>query len=175
MTLLQPSPDGIAILSRCHAPFGITELSPAWTHDGRYLLAADAHMASLSLFAIRPASGDRNGLDIHLLNTVHTETSIKTALAHPTEAGVFTSRRDREGSRLEFWAVRDHQLALEHDTWIPDNVLASAHHAGTLWLVSEDRLIRMRYQDLCAMSTVKTQSLRGVPAILMQSYKSKLI
>jgi 6-phosphogluconolactonase (cycloisomerase 2 family) len=176
MMLLQPSPDGISILSRCHAPFGIAESSPAWTRDGRYLVAADAHMASLSLFVIRPVSGDRDGLDIYLLNAVHTETPIKAVLAHATEAGVVALRREREGSRLELWRVRREQLELERDAWIPDNVLAFAHHVDSLWLVSEDRLIRMRHHDLHAMSAVKiAQSLQSVRAIVTQSYGSNLI
>jgi hypothetical protein len=176
VTLLHPSPDGIAVLSRCHAPFGLAELCPAWTRDGRYLVAADAHSASFSLYAIRPASGDREGLDIHLRNTAQTKTPIKSLLAHATENGVVTSRGESKGSRLEFWRIRGHQLAVERDAWIPDNVLAFAHHAGSLWLVSEDRLIRMRYQDLRAMSAARVpQSLEGVRAIVTQSNGSNLI
>jgi len=176
MTLLQPSPDGITILSRCHTPFGVAELFPVWTRDGRYLVAADARAASLSLYAIRSALRDRDGLDIYVLSTVHTETPIKALLAHATEASVFTSRREREGSRLEFWRIRGDQLAVERDTWIPDNVLAFAHHAGALWLASEDRLIRMRYQDLRAISAMNVaQSLQGMRAIVTQSYESNLI
>ena len=170
MTLLRPSPEGIAVLSRCHAPFGLAELYPAWTRDGRYLVAADTHTASLSLYAIRPRLGNRDGLDIHLCNTVQTETPIKTLLAHATENGVFTLHGESKGSRLEFWRIRGDQLAVERDAWIPDNVLAFAHHAGSLWLVSEDRLIRMRYQDLRAMSALRVgQSLDGVRAIVTQS------
>jgi hypothetical protein len=176
MTLLQPSPDGIAVLSRCHLPFGVAESSPAWTYDGNNLIAADAQRASLSLYAVRPALADREGLKINVLSTIGTETSIKALLAHPTEAGVFTSRREREGSRLEFWRVSGDQLQLERDTWIPDNVLDLAQHAGVLWLVSEDRLIRMRYHDLRGMSAVKVaQSLRGRRAIVIQSSELNLI
>jgi hypothetical protein len=170
ITLLHPSPDGISILSRCHAPFGLAELYPAWTRDGRYLIAADAHTASLSLYAIRPRLGDRDGLDIHLRNTVQTQTPIKTLLAHATENGFFTSRGESKGSRLEFWRIRGHQLAVERDAWISDNVLAFAHHAGNLWLVTEDRLIGMGYQDLRAMSAVRVEpSLEGARAIVTQS------
>jgi hypothetical protein len=176
MTLLQPSPDGIAVQSRCHAPFGLAELYPAWTRDGRYLVAADAHTASLSLYAMRPRLGDRDGLDIHLRNTAQTKTPIKTLLAHATENGFFTSRGESKGSRLELWKIRGHQLAVERDAWIPKNVLALAQHAGSLWLVSEDRLIRMRYQDLRAMSAVRVaQSLEGARAIITQSYGPNLI
>jgi hypothetical protein len=170
MTLLHPSPDGISILSRCHAPFGIAELYPVWTRDGRYLVAADAYTASLSLYAIRPRRGDRDGLDIHLRNTAQTKTPIKALLAHATENGFFTSRGESKGSRLEFWRIRGHQLAVEREAWISDDVLAFAHHAGNLWLVTEDRLIRMRYQDLRAMSAVTVaQSLEGAHAIVTQS------
>ena len=170
MTLLRPSPDGIAVLSRCHAPFGLAELYPAWTRDGRNLVAADAHTASLSLYAIRPRLGARDGLDIRLCNTVQTETPIKTLLAHGTENGVFTSRGESKGSRLEFWRIRGHQLAVEHDAWIPDNILAFARHGGSLWLVSENRLIRMRYQDLRPMSAARVaRSLEGVRVIVTQS------
>ena len=176
MTLLNPSPDGIAILSRCHAPFGVAELYPTWTYDGRYVVAADAHTASLSLYAIRSASGDKEALDFHLCNTAQTETPIKALLAHATEAGVFTSRGESKGSRLEFWRIRGHQLAVERDAWIPDNILAFAHHAGSLWLVSEDRLIQMRSQDLRAMSALRApRSLEGVSATVTQSYGSNLI
>jgi DNA-binding beta-propeller fold protein YncE len=176
MTLLNPSPDGIAILSRRHAPFGVAELYPTWTYDGRYVVAADAHTASLSLYAIRSASGDKEALDIHLFNTAQTETPIKALLAHATEAGVFTSRGESTGSRLEFWKIRGHQLAVERDAWIPDNILAIAHHAGCLWLASENRLFRMKYQDLRAMSAVRmAESLEGVRMIVTQSYGSNLI
>jgi len=176
MTLLHPSPDGIAILSRCYAPFGLAELCPAWTCDGRYVVAADAHTASLSLYAIRPRLGDRDRLGIHLHNTAQTKTPIKALLAHATGNGVFTSRGESKGSRLEFWRIRGHQLTVERDAWVPDNILAFEHHAGSLWLVSEDRLIRMRYQDLRAMSAVRVaQSLEGVRAIVTQSYGSNLI
>jgi hypothetical protein len=176
MTLLHPSPDGIAIVSRCHAPSGLAELYPAWTCDGRYIVAADAYAASLSLYAICPRSGDRDGLDIHLRNAAQTKTPIKTLLAHATGNGVLTSRGEGNGSRLEFWRIRDHQLAVKRDAWIPENVLTFAHHAGGLWLVSEDRLIRMRYWDLRAMSAVRVaQSLEGVRAIVTQSYGSNLI
>ena len=97
-------------------------------------------------------------------------------LAHATEAGVFTSRGESKGSRLEFWRIRGHQLAVERDAWIPDNILAFAHHAGSLWLVSEDRLIQMKYQDLRAMSAVRmAESLEGVRTIVTQSYGSHLI
>ena len=176
MTLLQPSPDGIAVLSRCHLQFGVPDSSPAWTCDGNNLVAADAQRGSLSIYAVRPALADREGLRIHVLSTTRTETSIRALLAHPTEAGVFTSRRESEGSMLEFWRVCGDQLQLERDTWIPDNVLALAQHAGVLWLVSEDRLIRMSYQDLRAISAVKVaQSLQGRRAILIQSSESNLI
>jgi DNA-binding beta-propeller fold protein YncE len=176
MTLLNPTPDGIAILSRRHAPFGVAELYPTWTYDGRYVVAADAHTASLSLYAIRSASGDKEALDIHLCNTAQTETPIKALLAHATEAGVFTSRGESKGSRLEFWKIRGHQLAVERDAWIPDNILAIAHHAGCLWLASENRLFRMKYQDLRAMSAVRmAESLEGVRMIVTQSYGSNLI
>lgn len=114
--------------------------------------------------------GDRDGFDIHLCNTVQTETPIKTLLAHATENGVFTLHGESKGTRMEFWRIRGDQLAVERDAWIPDNVLAFAHHAGSLWLVSEDRLIRMRYQDLRAMSALRVaQSLEGVRAIVTQS------
>jgi hypothetical protein len=170
MTLLHPSPDGLAILSRCHAPFGLAELCPTWTRDGRYLVAADAHTASFSLYAIRLASEDSEALEIHLCSSAQTQTPIKTLLSHATENGVFTTRGESKGSRLEFWRIRGHQFAVERDAWIPDNVLAFAYHAGSLWLVSEDRLIRIRYQDLRAMSAVRAaQSLEGVRSIVMQS------
>ena len=176
MTLLQPSPDGIAVLSRCHLPFGIAELSPVWTYDGNHLIAANEQRQSLSLCEVRPALADRGSLKIQVLSTLRTETTIKALLAHPTEAGVFTSRREREGSRLELWKVCADHLQLERDTWIPDNVLAFAQHAGVLWLVSEDGLIRMRYQDLHAMDAVKVaQSLQGRRAIVIQSSETNLI
>lgn len=176
MTLLQPSPDGIAVLSRCHLPFGVAESSPAWTCDGNNLIAANTQKRSLSMYAVHPALADREGQRIHVLSTTRTETSIKALLAHPTEAGVVTSRCEREGSRLEFWRVCGDQLRVERDTWIPDNVLALAQHAGVLWLVSEDRLIRMRYQDFRGMSAVKVaQPLQGRRAIVIQSFESNLI
>lgn len=176
MTLLQPSPDGIAVLSRCHLPFGVAESSPAWTCDGNNLIVANTQRRSLSMYAVRPALADRAGLRIHVLSTRRTGTSIKALLAHPTEAGVVTSRCEREGSRLEFWKVCGDQLQVECDTWIPEDVLAFAQHAGVLWLVSDDRLIRVRYQDLRRMGAVKlAQPLHGRRAVVIQSSESNLI
>jgi hypothetical protein len=176
MTLLQPSPDRIAVLSRWHAPFGVAALSPAWTRDGKYLVAADAHTASLSLYTIHSASEGRDRLDIHLLDTVHTKTPTTALLAHATEAGVFTSRPEKQGSRLESWRVRYGQLVVERDARIPDNVLSFAHHVDVLWLVSEDRLIGIGDQDLQAISTVKlAQSLQGIRGLVIQSRGSNLI
>lgn len=176
MTLLRPSPDGIAMLSRCRAPFGLAESSPAWTRDGRYLVAADAHTASLSLYAIRPASGSRETLDIHLVHTVQTKTSIKALLAHATEAGVYTSRREGDGSRLEFWTIRDDRPKVECDTWIADNVHAFAGHSDSLWLVSEDRLTKIRRQDLRTIRAVKVaESLQRFRGLVIQNHQLNLI
>ncbi len=52
MTLLQPSPEEIAALARCETPSGLASASPVWTSDGKYVIAANARKASLSIYEI---------------------------------------------------------------------------------------------------------------------------
>jgi hypothetical protein len=148
MTLLEPSSEVIAVLSRCETPFRPGFLSPVWTADGRYIVAVNAQAASLSMYAIRPGFRNRAKIDLTFLDSIQTETPIKAVVAHATAPGVFTSRWERQGSRLEFWTIHDDRLHGGGDSWIPDNILALAQHAGTLWLASKDHFIGMRSQDL---------------------------
>lgn len=148
ITLLQPSADGIAVLARCDAPLGLSLSSPVWTVDGGHLVAANAHAASLSVYAVRAMPKNQSGVSIHLVDTSEHATPIEALLAHPSERGILTLRTEKQGCRVEFWALRSNQLRLERDAWISHAARTLAHHAGSLWLASEDRVIRMRCPDL---------------------------
>jgi hypothetical protein len=143
MTLLQPSSESIAMLTRCQTPHGLTHLSPAWTSDGRYIVVANAHPASLSVYEVPSTPGKGSNAGFHLLSTTPMATPVTTLLAHPAEPAVFTSRPQASGSRLELWKVDGSHLRLVRDTWVPGHVVALAHHAGDLWLAAQDRLIRI--------------------------------
>jgi hypothetical protein len=150
MTLLQPSSEGIAVLARCQTPYGFTPSPPVWTTDGRYVIVANAGSASLSIYEMGPASGDRSNSRVHLLGTTRTDTPVTTLLAHPGEPAVFTSRAQRSGSRLELWKVHRSRLRLASNTWISGHVAALAQHAGDLWIATQDRLIRIPIEYLCS-------------------------
>ncbi|HEX6772481.1 MAG TPA: hypothetical protein VF126_10685, partial [Acidobacteriaceae bacterium] len=148
ITLLQPSADGIAVLARCEAPLGLSLSSPVWTIDGAHIVAANARTASLSVYAVRAMPKNQSGVSIHLVGTSEPVTPIEALLAHPSEPGILTLRTEKQGCRVEFWALRGNELRIEQDAWIPHAARSLAHHAGTLWLASEDRVIRMRCSDL---------------------------
>lgn len=165
MTLLQPSSDRIAILSRCSMPSGDADSSPVWTSDGGHIVAANAQAASLSIYAIHGAA---SGAGIHFLDAVQTGTRINAMLAHPSEPGIVTSRTQAQGSHLELWKLRDRHLRVKNSTWIPAEVTALAQHDGILWLVSKTQLIRMRSQDLRIID-VLTLPRHGTRAIITQT------
>ena len=170
ITLLQPSADGIAVLARCVAPLGLSHSSPAWTIDGAHIVAANARTSSLSVYAVRAMPKNQDGVGIHLLNTTGPATPIEALLAHPSEPGALTLRTEKQGSRVEFWALRGTHLRVEQDAWIPHAARSLVHHAGTLWLASEDRVIRMRCTDLRNIDSWDTPRIPvGVQAIITRS------
>lgn len=170
MALLQPSAEGIAIFSRSDTPAGLARSSPVWTSDGRYVIAANPQAASLSTYAVTAPSDNESAIEIHVADTVGTATPIEALLAHPTTSGVFTSRREGQGSWLELWSIHGGRLSVERDTWIPHNLLAIAEHAGTLWLASEDRIIQIRRDDLSVVESWKTpQTIPGVQVVITRS------
>jgi hypothetical protein len=153
MTILQPSPEGIAVLARCEALHGFTHASPAWTSDGRYVIVANARDASLSIYAMKLMSGDASNATVHLprlqlLGTTPTATPVTTLMAHPAQPAVFTSRPQGSGSRLELWKVHASDLQLASDMWVSGHVVGLAEHAGGLWAATQNRLIRIPIEDL---------------------------
>ena len=175
LTLLQPSQERIAVLSRCHTPTGFALSSPVWTADGKYLIAANAQTPSLSIYTVRMALNSETGRDLQRLDTIQTQTPIDALLAHATEPGIFTSHSQNDGSILAFWKIRNGHLRVARDIWFPGRVRALAQHADVLWLVAEDRLIRMSIQDLRSLDSRKLPSPRHqIQAVLTQSYKSRL-
>jgi hypothetical protein len=174
MTLLQPSSEEIALLARCLAPYGLTRSSPAWTSDGRYVIAANARDASLSIYEMQFVSGDGNNTGvqlpgIQLLGTTSTATPVTTLAAHPTQPAIFTSRLQNGGSRLELWKVRGSDLRLADGTWLSGHVVALAEHAGGLWAASQDRLLRIPIGNLRSANTLEVPiPMCGVQVIVAQ-------
>ena len=148
MTILQPSSETIAALARWETPLGLTPSSPAWTIDGKYIIAATARPASLQIYEIGAALKDRSNSSVHLLDTTSTRTPVTTLLAHPREPAVFTSRPQGNGSRLELWKVNGSHLRLANATWVSGHVVGLAHRNGGLWIASQDGVIRIPIDDL---------------------------
>jgi hypothetical protein len=148
MTLLQPSSEAIAALARWETPYGLTPSSPAWTSDGKYIIAATARGMSLAIYEMGAGSEVQSNSSVHFLGTTSTHTPVNTLLAHPREPAVFTSRPQGDGSRLELWQVHGSDLRLLNNTWISGHVVGLAHHNGDLWIASQDRLIRIPIDDL---------------------------
>jgi Lactonase, 7-bladed beta-propeller len=170
MTLLQPSPDGIAVLARCQIPRGCTASNPVWTSDGKYIILANAPSASLSIYEVRAVLGDGSNASIHLLGTTSTATPVTTLLAHPAQSAVFTSRPQAGGSRLELWQLHGSQLQLVSDTWISGHVAALAHHAGSLWVGTQDRLTRIPIGDLRSSRPFEVKlAMPGTQAMVTQT------
>jgi hypothetical protein len=170
MTLLQPSPEGIAALARCETPNGLASASPVWTSDGQYIIAANARKASLSIFEITLVSIDGSGADVHLLGTTPTSTPVTTLAAHPTQSAVFSARPHNGGSRLELWEIHGSDLRLTGGTWVSGHVVALAVHAGGLWIASDDRLIRLPIEDLRSRHAFELPlPMRGTQAIVAQN------
>jgi 6-phosphogluconolactonase (cycloisomerase 2 family) len=165
MTLLRPSPAGIEVLTRWETTNGLAPLAPAWTADGRYIIAANAPTASLSVYEIRTVPENKAG--IHLLGNVQTTTPIRALLAHPSEPAVFTSRPQGAGSRLELWKLHGSHLRLAGDTWISGDVAALAQRFGYLWAASDGRLTRISMRDLRDIRPFEVP-LHGTQAIITQ-------
>lgn len=166
MTLLRPSPTEIDVLTRWETTNDLAPLAPAWTADGRYIIAANMQTASLSVYEIRTVPENKTG--IHLFGNVQTTTPIRALLAHPSEPAVFTSRPQGDGSRLELWKLRGSNLRLAGDTWISGDVAALAQHSRHLWIASEGRMIRISMRDFRDARTFEA-SLHGTQAIIIQS------
>jgi hypothetical protein len=174
ISLLRPGHDEIAVLARCNAPAGLARSAPVWTSDGKHIVAVNAEASSLSIYTIDLALEHGTNDTVQLLSTIQTETPVASLLSHPTEAGVFTSRPQQQGSRIELWKVRDRRLQIENDTWIPHNVLSIVEHGGDLSVISEERLIHMRMKDLCILDALALP-LPGSQAVLTPSYRSNLV
>lgn len=167
VTLLRPSPDGIAVLTRCQAPHGLSLAHPVWTANGRYAIVANARSASLSVYEMQGLSGEE--ASIHLLGTTSTVTPVTGLLAHPVEAAIFTSRPHGSSSRLELWTMHATGLRLADDTSISGHVVALAQHANGLWVASQDRLIQIPIGDLRTPYPLEVPlPMRGVRAISVQ-------
>ncbi|MFT4111357.1 twin-arginine translocation signal domain-containing protein [Silvibacterium sp.] len=138
LTLLQPASGGLNILARIDAPHGLAAMTPAWTRDGRYLIAADRNGASLSTYAV-----DASSQCIEHLHSIAMETPVQSVLMH-TADGVLTLRTEERGSVLELWRVTAGGLQRESSRAIPERALsmaASSQEDGMLWLATEDRLL----------------------------------
>jgi 6-phosphogluconolactonase (cycloisomerase 2 family) len=166
MTLLRPSPAGIEVLTRWETTNGLAPLAPAWTADGRYIIAANAPTASLSVYEIRTVPENKAG--IHLLGNVQTTTPIRALLAHPSEPAVFTSRPQGAGSRVEVWKLHGSHLRLAGDTWISGDVAALAQRFGYLWAASDGRLTRISMRDFRDVRSYAAQ-VHGTQAIIIQN------
>jgi hypothetical protein len=170
MTLLQPSSEELVALARYQTPHGLTSASPVWTSDGKYIIAADARNASLSIYEIKLVPGGGSNADICPLGTTPMATPVTTLAAHPTYPAVFTSRRQGSGSRLELWKIDGSDLRLASDTLLSDHVVALAEHAGGLWVASHDRLIRLSVEDLSNPHAFELPlPMRGTQAIVAQN------
>ncbi len=170
MTLLQPSSEEIALLARFESPHGLAPASPVWTGDGRYVIAANARKASLSVYEITLVSSDGSGAGVYLLGTTPTATAVTTLAAHPTQSAVFTARPHSGGSSLELWKIHGSDLRLASGTWVPGHVVAFAVHAGCLWVASHDRLTRLPVEDLRSRHAFElTLPMRGTQAIVAQN------
>jgi hypothetical protein len=164
MTLLRPSADGLTVLARRDAT-GLGHAAPVWTSDGRYVIAAGADRSSLSVYEVSD-----DGTDMHRVSSIRLKAPIEAMLAHPAESGVYTSRRDGAGSRVEFRVVRGGDLHIEKDAAIADRVGAMTEHAGNLWLVSDDRVICMERRDLrCVGSWSAPRPIVGAQAVITRS------
>ena len=176
MTLLQPSSEAIAVLARQQSPYGLTLSSPVWTNDGRYVIVVNAQNASLSLYRMPAVLGKGSEASFHLVSTVPTFTPVTALVAHASLPAVVTSRRQASGSRLEQWKVDRSQLRVITDAWVSGNVLTLAQDGGSLWAVSDDRLIQIPIEDLRDPNRFDLPlPMHGARAIVTQSLPAHLI
>ncbi|MFL6307580.1 MAG: beta-propeller fold lactonase family protein [Candidatus Sulfotelmatobacter sp.] len=175
MTLLQPSPESIAVLARCQTPHGLTRSSPVFTSDGRYIMVANAKSASLSVYEMSVMSGEGSNADFHLLGTTPTISPVTTLLAHPVEPAVFTSRPQGNGSCLELWKIHGSDLRVAADTWVAGYIVTMAQNAGSLWVLSDDRLTRIQIGDLRTPHRFEAPlATPGAQAIVVQTMSAHL-
>ena len=167
MTLLRPSYAGIEVLTRWETTYSLAPVAPAWTPDARYILAANAQTASLSIYEIGAVSGDRSKPEVHPLQTLPTMTPIKALLAHPSEPAVFTARPQGAGSRLELWKMQNARLQLVSEILLPGDVLALGERLGYLWAASKGRLTRISMRDFRDIRTFEAPQ-HGTQAIVIQ-------
>lgn len=146
MSLLAPSPNGIAVTARCRVS-GLSSIPPAWMMDGNHIVVASPTAASLSLYAVREWT-DGSDLQIQLVDIVQTETPVCASISHREKSAIFTARPQKEGTRIELWSLHRNRLSIENHTWLPGKIRLLVQDDTSLWLVAEDRLIQMRKQDL---------------------------
>ena len=168
MTLLRPSPAEIAVVTRWETIHSLAHLAPMWTADGRYVIAANAQTASLSIYAVGCVPGSENETGVRLVETIPTMTSVKALLAHPSEPAIATSRLQGGGSRLELWEMDTSNLRLASNTWISADVVALAQHSGHVWAAAEGRLTRISMRDFRDTRTFEAP-LGGAQALIAQS------
>jgi hypothetical protein len=175
MSLLQPSSETIAVLARHQAPYGLTPSSPVWTTDGRFVIVVNAQNASLSLYRM-PAVLGKGEASFHLVSTVPTSTPVTALVAHAYLPAVFTSRRQASGSCLEQWKADRSPLRVVTDTWVSGHVATLAQDGGSLWAVSDDRLIRIPLEDLRDPNRFEMLlPMHGTRAIVAQSLPAHLV
>lgn len=173
LTLLEPSADGIAVLDRYSAPFGLASVHPVWTSDGKHIVAASERNASLSLFVVTATSEAASKNRMQLMRTVPTTTPATTLLSHPTDPAVFISRPHLGGSCVECWKIQGDFLQRTDSTWISNPVFALTRNESALWAASSDRLIRMSIQDLRSQSSFQMQLPTGdIQAMVVQNAPS---
>jgi Lactonase, 7-bladed beta-propeller len=176
MTLLHPSPEGIAALARFQTPCGLSASRPVWTSDGRYIIVSNAGSASLSIYEMQGVSEGRRHASFHLLGTSSTGTPVTSLMAHPVEPGIFTSRPQQDGSRLELWKVHSSDLRIASNTWVSGHIVALAQHAAGLWAASQDRLIRIPIGDLRSSCPVEVPlPMHGAQAIATQNLDARYV
>jgi hypothetical protein len=168
MSLLRPSSAEIAVVTRWETIHSLARVAPVWTADGKYVIAANAQVASLTIYEVGAVPGSENKTGVRLLGTIHTMTPVKALLAHPSEPAIFTSRPQAAGSRLELWRMDTSSLRLASDTWISSDVVALAQHSGHVWAASEGCLIRISMRDFRETRTFEAP-LHGAQALIAQS------
>jgi hypothetical protein len=147
-----------------------------WTTDGRFVIVVNAQNASLSLYRMPVVSEKGSEASFRLLSTVPTSTPVTVLIAHASLPAVFTFRRHASGSRLEQWKIDRSQLRVVTDTWISGHVGTLGQHGGSLWAVSDDRLIQIPIEDLRDPNRFEMPlPMHGARAIVTQSLPAHLI
>jgi hypothetical protein len=168
MSLLRPSSAEIAVVTRWETIHSLAHLAPAWTADGRYVVAANAQTASLSIYEVGAVPGSESKTEVRLFESIQTMTPVKALLAHASEPAIVTSRPQGGGSRLELWRMDTSNLRLARDTWISADVVALAQHSGHVWAAAEGRLTRISTRDFRDTRTFEAPP-HGTQALIVQS------